>query len=71
MSLTFSAVETALTYDLTVTNGTKENTFIYSWGKEPNEGQTVTEYLQQCKDEALLLAEHEIAQKAEPTPISI
>jgi hypothetical protein len=71
MALTISAVETPQTYDFTVTDGTKENTFIYSWGKEPNEGQTVTEYIQQCKNEALLLAQHEIDKKAKPTAISI
>jgi hypothetical protein len=71
MALTISAVETSLTYDFTVTDGTEENTFVYSWGKEPNEGQTVTDYLQQCKGEALLLAQHEIDQKAEPTEITI
>lgn len=71
MALTVTAVESPLTYDFTVTDGTPENTFVYSWGKESNEGQTVTEYLQQCKGEALLLAQHEIDQKAEPTAITI
>jgi hypothetical protein len=71
MPLTISAVETALTYDFTVTDGTEDNTFVYSWGKEPNEGQTVEEYLQQCKSEALLLAQHEIDQRAKPKAISI
>jgi hypothetical protein len=69
--LTITAVESALSYDFTVTDGTPENTFVYSWGREPNEEQTVTDYLQQCKSEALLLAEHEIAQKQPPTEISI
>jgi hypothetical protein len=71
MELKVTAVETVLTYDFTVTDGTEENTFVYSWGKEPNEGQTVTDYLQQCKKETLLLAQHEIDQKAKPTEITI
>jgi hypothetical protein len=71
MALTITAVESSLSYDFTVTDGTEENTFVYSWGKELNEGQTIEEYLQQCKNEALLLAQHEIDQKAEPTAITI
>jgi hypothetical protein len=71
MELIISAVESPLSYDFTVTDGTEENTFFYSWGKEPSEGQTVTDYLQQCKSEALLLAEHEIKQKQPPTELTI
>jgi hypothetical protein len=69
--LTVTAVETALSYILTVTDGTKEQTYQYEWGKEPPEGQTLTEYLQSCKREAELLARWEIDQKAAPTPIQI
>jgi hypothetical protein len=71
MALTVTAVESSLTYDFTVTDGTEEITLVYSWGKKPNEGQTVTEYLQQCKSEALLLAQHEIKQKQPPTELTI
>jgi hypothetical protein len=72
MALNISAIETSLTYDFTVMDDTnEENTFVYSWGKEPNEGQTKEEYIQQCKNEALLLAQHEIDRKAEPTTLDI
>lgn len=69
--LTTTAVENTTEYIFTVTDGTPENTFEYRWGKEPPEGQTITEYLQACKREAELLAQYEIDKKAEPTPVTL
>jgi hypothetical protein len=69
--LTISAVESTVAYIFTVTDGTDENTFIYEWGKEPSEGVELADYLQSCKREALLLAEHEIAKKQPPTELVI
>ena len=68
MALTTTAVSTATEYIFTVTDGTEEN-FIYKWGKEPPEGQTVQEYLQSCKCESELLAQYEIDKKAPPEEI--
>lgn len=56
-------------YLFIVTDGTEENTFEYRWGKTPPEGQTLTEYLQNCKREAELLAQFEIDKKAPPKEI--
>ena len=66
---TASAVETDLSYVFTVTDGQK--TFVYEWVKQPPEGQTTEDYLQNCKREALLLAELEVTPKPTPTPIDI
>ncbi len=71
MSLTTTAKETSTEYIFTVTDGTPENTFEYRWGKTLPEGQTVQQYLQNCKREAQFLAEHELAQAQPPQEIQI
>ena len=40
----------------------EENTYEYRWGKEIPDGQSLEDYLQMCKREALLLTENELAQ---------
>jgi hypothetical protein len=65
--LTTTAVETATEYIFTVTDGDYSTS--WSWGKQPPEGQSTSEYLQSCKREAELLASHEIVQLRPPTPI--
>jgi len=52
-----------------VTDGTY--TFEYRWGKETTEGQTTEVYLQNCKREAELLAQHEIDKMRPPQEITI
>ena len=34
----------------------------YHWGKEPPDGQTKEEYLENCKQEAILLTEEKIVE---------
>ena len=58
-------------YNLIVTDDTGENTFEYSFSKEIPEGQTLQEYLQNCKREAELLAKDAIARKQPPQEIVI
>lgn len=67
--LTTTAVETAIDYVFTVTDGV--DTYEYRFGKEQPEGQALTEYLQVCKREAELLAQWEIDQKQPPQPLVI
>ncbi len=67
--LTTTAVETAIDYVFTVTDGT--NKWVYRWGKQPSSGQTIADYLQTCKTESERLAQLEIDQNAEPTPVTI
>lgn len=69
--LTTKASETATEYIFSVTDGTEENTFEYRWGKMPPAGQTIEQYLQNCKREAELLAQYEIDKKAEPAPVTL
>lgn len=71
MALTTTAKESATEYILTVTDSTEENAFEYRFGKEPPEGQDSQIYLQNCKREAELLAQHEINKKAPPQVIVI
>ena len=63
------ALETATAYFITVQYG--EQSWTYEWGKEPPEGQSAEVYLQSCKQEAELLAEHELAKQVEPTPVDV
>lgn len=69
--LTTKAYENMTDYLFIVTDGTKENTFEYRWGKTPPEGQDLTTYLQNCKREAELLAQMEIDRKDPPQEIAI
>jgi hypothetical protein len=58
-------------YRFIVTDGTEENTYTYDYTKQPPEGQTTQEYLQNCKNESLALAQWEIDQKAPPEELTI
>lgn len=69
--LTTTAVEDSREYIFTTTDGTEGNTFEYRWGKEAPEGQTVQEYLQNCKREAELLTQLEIDKNQPPQEIEI
>lgn len=67
--MTTTAVETAMAYIFTVTEGTESFEFV--WGKQLPESQTAQEYLQSCKREAELLAAHEIEQRKPPQSLEI
>lgn len=58
-------------YLFTVTDDITGNIFEYRWGKIPPEGQYLTTYLQNCKREAELLAQHEIDKETAPQEIII
>jgi len=59
-------------YKFVVTNGIDNNNiYEYCYGKELPEGQELTEYLQNCKHESELLAQHEINLKAPSIEIII
>ena len=49
----------------------EEDMFEYRWGKELPEGQTVEEYLLNCKREAELLVQHEIESRRPPQEITL
>jgi hypothetical protein len=68
-NMMISAVENDLEYVFTVSEGS--DVFEYRWGKEVPEGQSIEEYLQMCKRESLLLAQHEITKKQPPTVLAI
>jgi len=71
LSLSTTAAATATEYIFTVTDGMEENAFVYKFGKQPPEGQTLQEYLQNCKREAELLAQLEIDKKQPPQEMQI
>lgn len=64
-----TALEMPTSYRFTVVDDGQS--FVFDWCKEPPAGQTLEDYLQQCKTEAELLAAHEIAMQAEPTPLDL
>jgi len=55
--------EESTAYKFVVTNTIEGNSFEYEFGKQIPEGQELTEYLQNCKREAELLAQMEIDKK--------
>lgn len=71
MDLAVTVYEYLTEYLFIVNDETGENTFEYRWSKTQPEDQTLEEYLQNCKREACLLAEHEIAKKQPPLEIIV
>jgi hypothetical protein len=69
--LTVKAVSLPNCFEFTVTDGTEENTYTYDYVKTPPEGVTTADYLQNCKNESLALAQWEIDQKAPPEELVI
>lgn len=69
--LTVKAYDTGIFYEFTVTDGTEENTFVYDYVKQPPDGATTDEYLQNCKNESIALAQWEMDQKAPPQELNI
>ncbi|MDP4170139.1 MAG: hypothetical protein Q8906_05970 [Bacillota bacterium] len=69
--LTVNAIDTGIFYEFTVTDGTKENTFIYNFAKTPPDSVENQVYLQNCKNESLALAQWEIDQKIPPKELTI
>jgi hypothetical protein len=69
--LTVKAYSLETCYRFVVTDGTEENTYTYDFVKQPPEGVTTSEYLQNCKSESLALAQWEIDQKAPPEELVI
>ena len=69
--LNIKCYEEPNTYLFTVSNGDNSLSFDYRWGKGVSQNQTLDEYLQICKQEALLLAENEIAQSQPAQEITI
>ncbi|KJR97946.1 MAG: hypothetical protein VR68_11585 [Peptococcaceae bacterium BRH_c4a] len=65
------AYENPTNYLFIITDDTQEDTFEYMWGKTPPEGQTLEQYLQNCKRESELLAQYEIDRKAPPKEIQL
>jgi hypothetical protein len=69
--LTVTAVDTGISYLFTVTDGTEENTYQYEFSKQVPEGLTKNQYLQNCKNESLALAQYEIDKKQPPEELEI
>lgn len=63
--------DTSYLFVVTETVDEKDYTFNYEYIKQPPAGQTKTQYLQNCKSEAELLAQYELDKLAPPKEILI
>jgi hypothetical protein len=69
--LTVKAYSLPTCYEFVVTDGTPENTYTYDYTKDVPDGQTAQEYLTNCKNESLALAQAEIDAKQPPEELII
>jgi len=67
--LTTKAYELETMYKFEVTDGT--HSYEYNYVKDAPEGQTVTEYLQNCKKECELLTQYELDKLTPPEEIQL